>query len=315
MKNLFLRTAIAVLCTNSLFLNAQYDPNFSLSINAGGPQIDHLGQTYLADQYFTNGVPYSKPEVNMDPLYETERYSTTRVLTYAIPVKNGLYDISLHFAEIYYGATGGLSTGGVGSRIFDVRAEGQLLEDNMDIFAEVGAEVPLIKNYVISVYDGSLDISMSSLTADGGVDYPKVSAIQVNGVANGNWDRAGNNISYTDGNVGIGTVNPGTYKLAVNGSIHARAVNVDLNGWADYVFEKDYRLPSLEEVERHIQEKGHLINIPSAMEVEANGIELGEMDRLLLEKIEELTLYILEQEKRISHLENSSIPVKPFKQP
>ena len=105
------------------------------------------------------------------------------------------------------------------------------------------------------------------------------------------------------GNVGIGITDPGTWKLAVNGKILATEIKVE-TGWADYVFEKDYLLPSLEEVEKHILEKGHLINIPSAAEVEANGIELGEMNRLLLEKIEELTLYIINQEKRIKKLEN-----------
>ncbi len=107
-----------------------------------------------------------------------------------------------------------------------------------------------------------------------------------------------------NGNVGIGTDPQSDYRLAVNGDIRAKKIKVETN-WADYVFENDYDLPSLEEVKTHIDEKGHLMNIPSAEEVEANGIELGEMNKLLLEKIEELTLYILEQESRIQELELS----------
>ncbi|NQY29043.1 MAG: hypothetical protein HRT69_06180 [Flavobacteriaceae bacterium] len=104
----------------------------------------------------------------------------------------------------------------------------------------------------------------------------------------------------TDGNVGIGTTNPGAYKLAVNGNIHTKEVKVDLVGWSDFVFEKDYRLPTLKEVAQHIQEKGHLKDIPSAKEVAKNGIFLGEMNAKLLQKIEELTLYTLAQEEKIN---------------
>jgi hypothetical protein len=118
------------------------------------------------------------------------------------------------------------------------------------------------------------------------------------------WTTSGNDIDYTTGNVGIGTAAQANYRLAVDGTVHTREVKVNLVGWADYVFAKDYTLPTLEEVEKHIKEKGHLINIPSAVEVEANGIELGDMNRLLLEKIEELTLYTLEQQKTIQYLIN-----------
>ncbi|WP_418498949.1 hypothetical protein [Flagellimonas sp.] len=104
------------------------------------------------------------------------------------------------------------------------------------------------------------------------------------------------------GNIGIGTQTPGSWKLAVKGKIRAEEIKVE-TGWADYVFADGYRLPSLEEVDRHIKEKGHLINIPSAKEVEENGIELGEMNKLLLEKIEELTLYTIHQEKKLEEME------------
>ncbi len=114
-----------------------------------------------------------------------------------------------------------------------------------------------------------------------------------------------------NGNVGIGTRNPDS-KLAVNGKIHAKEVKVDLVGWPDYVFKDEYNLPSLKEVEQHIQEKGHLQNIPSANEVEENGVLLGEMNKKLLEKIEELTLYTIAQEKQLTEQEeiNKTIQVR-----
>ena len=110
------------------------------------------------------------------------------------------------------------------------------------------------------------------------------------------WDTF--SINTASGNVGIGTKNAGAWKLAVKGKIRAEEIKVETS-WSDYVFAKDYDLPTLKEVEQHIAEKGHLINIPSAKEVEENGILLGEMNKLLLEKIEELTLYTLQQQKAL----------------
>ncbi|WP_340066367.1 hypothetical protein [Ascidiimonas aurantiaca] len=105
--------------------------------------------------------------------------------------------------------------------------------------------------------------------------------------------------------LGIGTWNPGTWKLAVNGNIRAKEIKVETE-WSDFVFEKDYDLPTLAEVENHIKAKGHLKDIPSAEEVAENGIFLGEMDSKLLRKIEELTLYTIQQEKRLENLESKN---------
>lgn len=101
-----------------------------------------------------------------------------------------------------------------------------------------------------------------------------------------------------DGNVGIGTTDPKAYKLAVNGKIRAQEIKVETANWPDYVFAKDYQLPTLWETEKHIKEKGHLPGIPSAAEVEANGIDLGELNGKLLQKIEELTLHLIEMKKQ-----------------
>lgn len=112
-----------------------------------------------------------------------------------------------------------------------------------------------------------------------------------------------NGSSYLNGgNVGIGTTNPGQWKLAVNGNIRAKEIKVE-SGWADFVFYDDYRLPSLNEVENHIKRHGHLKDIPSAQEVEEQGVFLGEMNAKLLQKIEELTLYTIQQDKEILELQ------------
>lgn len=103
------------------------------------------------------------------------------------------------------------------------------------------------------------------------------------------------------GRVGIGTSNPDE-KLTVNGNIHTKEVRIDLLNWADFVFEENYSLPGLSEVEQFIAQNGHLQDIPSAKDVETNGILLGDMNARLLQKIEELTLYTIAQEKEILRL-------------
>jgi hypothetical protein len=105
----------------------------------------------------------------------------------------------------------------------------------------------------------------------------------------------------SNGNVGIGTLVP-PYKLSVDGTIGAREVIVTSTTWPDYVFESNYKLPSLELIERYIRENQHLPEVPTAKEVDANGIKLAEMNALLLKKIEELTLYQIESNKQIQLL-------------
>ncbi|WP_350291581.1 hypothetical protein [uncultured Croceitalea sp.] len=116
------------------------------------------------------------------------------------------------------------------------------------------------------------------------------------------WTENGDTASY-DGFVAVGTTSvPAGYQLAVEGKVRAREMRVDQDTWPDYVFNKEYDLSSLKELKIHIQEKGHLPKIPSAKEVEAHGIELGEMNKLLLEKIEELTLHLIQLSEEVDQL-------------
>lgn len=108
-------------------------------------------------------------------------------------------------------------------------------------------------------------------------------------------------------NVGIGTMAPDE-KLTVKGKIHTQEVRVDMSGSLvpDYVFEKDYKLKTLEEVENYIKEHKHLPEIPSSKEIEINGLMLAEMNMSLLKKMEEMTIYIIEQNKKINELEKQN---------
>ena len=112
----------------------------------------------------------------------------------------------------------------------------------------------------------------------------------------------------SSGQILVGTaINPSdyNYKLAVDGKIIAEELKIQMSeNWADYVFSKDYKLKSLEEVELYIGENGHLPSIPSSEDVKsAGGFNIGEIEVKLLEKIEELTLYVISQEKKINELQ------------
>lgn len=108
------------------------------------------------------------------------------------------------------------------------------------------------------------------------------------------------------GNVGIGTKNPQA-KLAVNGDILAKSIRVNTSStyWPDYVFENDYQLMSIEELDAYIALHHHLPNIPSAKEIEEKGeVNMEEMNAMLLEKVEELTRYVIDLQKQIDELKN-----------
>ena len=124
----------------------------------------------------------------------------------------------------------------------------------------------------------------------------------------GTWQPAGGGLwsgdastVYYNGNVGIGTTDPGDYKLAVNGTIRAKEIKVETD-WSDFVFADNYKLMPLDKLENHIKANKSLPGIPTEKEVLENGIELGEMQAKFLEKIEELTLYVIELKKENEEL-------------
>lgn len=148
-------------------------------INAGGAQVATSMGTFSADAYFSPspGYTYYKPYAiagtTDDSLYKTERSATANngTFSYAFPVANGQYSVVLHFAEIYWSAPD--------QRRFDVSIEGIKVLDNYDIYKKVGALTATKEAFIVNVSDGMLDIYFSALTADGGLNRPKVSAIEI----------------------------------------------------------------------------------------------------------------------------------------
>jgi len=153
-------------------------------INSGGPTVSYGDSTFIADEFFAgNGSDYINNNIadifgtTQDEIYKSERSTNASLqsFTYNIPITNGTYSVNLHFAEIYWGATGG-GSGGTEKRIFDVTLEGQAILTDFDLNAEVGAMTALIETFTTTVTDQSLDLTFSA-----SVNQPKVSAIEVYG--------------------------------------------------------------------------------------------------------------------------------------
>ena len=153
----------------------------SLLINSGGPSFVFNGDDWTADQYFVGGSPFESvidiANTENDQLYQTERFITSSILLYEIPVDAGTYNVDLHFAEIFYGVPGAGSSGGAGSRVFNITIEnGQEQIDNYDIVvAAGGSATAVVESYKnITVNDGTLTITLTSVT-----EFPKISGIGV----------------------------------------------------------------------------------------------------------------------------------------
>ncbi|MDN3588109.1 hypothetical protein QWY86_15605 [Pedobacter aquatilis] len=125
------------------------------------------------------------------------------------------------------------------------------------------------------------------------VGYENTFAGKVNLPGSGIWNQYGN--------VGIGTTNP-TEKLSVNGKIRAQEIKIEVNNWPDFVFEQDYKLLKLTELDKFIKINKHLPDIPPARTIGKDGLAIGEMNKILLQKVEELTIHLIEKDKLISTL-------------
>lgn len=125
------------------------------------------------------------------------------------------------------------------------------------------------------------------------------------GVTNGttNFFVRADGMGYFANSLAIGTSDPQSYKLAVKGAVHAQSVQIDMTGWADYVFKPVYHLKSLSYLKSYIAQNHHLPDMPSESDVKNKGIDLGEIVKLQTKKIEELTLYLIEKDKQIERQE------------
>lgn len=134
-------------------------------------------------------------------------------------------------------------------------------------------------------------------------DWVHIEAQNAPGLALNHFSSAKVAIATGGGNVGIGTLSP-DQKLTVNGNIHAKEIIVNTS-IPDYVFEPNYDLLPLNQVKKYIQDNGHLPDVPSQKTVEVTGVSLGEFNRILLQKIEELTLYTIDLDQELKAMKET----------
>lgn len=206
-----------------------------------------------------------------------------------------------------------LSTENMGVNIFNISDEGKITAYDMRLRDNKGSgETFFNTNHIddLSFIELKKDWSFLSFSdSDQSNEHPNgVWAIEYEPIAEGlnfwkpfpNETGHGNYFLFlaNDGNIGMGT-DCTPYKLNVDGIIGAREVIVEIDDWCDYVFEEEYPLMALSEVKTFINDNGHLPKISPAIEIETEGLNLGDIQKLQMEKIEELTLYTIEQQEQL----------------
>ncbi|MDF7814855.1 FG-GAP-like repeat-containing protein [Hymenobacter sp. YC55] len=161
----------------SVRLNSRTEPLVVYKIKAGAGRVESTRGTFSGDQYFSP-LPGNTFATNVaiegtidDELYQTERYGQGAVFSYALPLPNNQYLVTLHFAEIYWDTPG--------QRLFDVTAEGTKVLDDYDILRKVAPNTATTETFLVTVTDGELNLDFSALAADGGIDNPKLAALEV----------------------------------------------------------------------------------------------------------------------------------------
>jgi hypothetical protein len=169
-----------------------------------------------------------------------------------------------------------------------------------------------VKVYITPMAAGSGDSASIYLSEDNDATYAMYWMYDGFTDELGLWGKSGNTrygphmlIHRSSGNVALGNTFATNYKLSVNGKIICTEMRVNLvANWPDYVFKDGYKLMPLAKLSEFVSQNGHLPNVPSAGDIEKSGMDVGEMQRLMMEKIEELSLYIIDQQKQIQELKD-----------
>jgi hypothetical protein len=310
-------------------LDGTYNPRTIIShVSSGGSQYVDFNSTYssntgYAKWVFSNGnvgIGITTPISKLDIYSDTDlgiRFSGIRTHRPGAFGQFAFMDYNYQGDISYFGSSYTGGAGAYGKIAFRQYTQNNVFRDAMYIDNSgnvgIGTTSPVAK-FTLKAEAENSNGGFKLLGFKYPSDYSYWSEQQFAMMYNGLFRNviSSNGVSYFNGgNVGIGTTAPDA-KLAVKGRIHAEEVVVDLKVPADYVFEKyytgqsqlksDYVLPTLEEVAQYTKVNHHLPNVPSAADIKTNGLNVGEMTNVLLQKIEELTLYVIQQQKEIDAL-------------
>lgn len=260
----------------------------STGSSSTGPSGAQEGDYYYYTEASTSGIGYpNKTAILESPCFDLSGKSSASFSFYYHMYGSAMGTLALE------ASTNGTSWVSIWSLSGD---QGDIWEEaTVDLSSYLGDIVKLrFHGTTGSSYRSDMSVDNVSLTT--GSTNPGTSL----------WTAAGQDIYYNTGKVGIGTTTPDE-ALTVAGNIHAEEVVVETNIPApDYVFEEDYKLRSVNELESFIKQHNHLPDIPSAKEMEEKGVRLSDMNLMLLKRIEELTLYVIEQEKRLKEMESAN---------
>jgi hypothetical protein len=274
-QNVFLGSSAGF--QNTTGMNNTYVGESSGANNVTGTRNTYVGQ---GTGYLTSGSD------NSFFGYLAGRNMTTGVQNTFVGVNTGLNTIT-GSGNVFLGYNAGYSETG----------SNKLYIDNSS------TTTPLIYGDFTSNQVGINALPASGYTLNVGGTI-QATGLYVNGQQISGWASSGTNINYSAGIVSIGTTTaPAGYKLAVGGKMIAEELILKLQAnWPDYVFEEGYHLPTAGELEAFIKQHKHLPGVPSAKEVQENGVSVGEMNVILLQKIEELTLKLIDLEKKYDAL-------------
>jgi hypothetical protein len=267
----FRKTVLFFLLFSPFLVKAQYTTSIEI-----GPTISPaVNYVYLGSLTLPTDNTANSQKLQVDILGGTWGSDSKGVTTFYIANRGGL--------SVDQVTNGGSALGGSYLKVYQ---NGNNTDFYLAVNSSAGYYSFAVKSYLFGYATPGQMVAITTQTAiPTGTDI--TSTVIVNPVL----------VTDASGNMGIGTISPNGIKLAVKGTVHAQQVNVDLNNWPDYVFKKEYHLPSLSEVKTYIDKNHHLSEIPSAEQIEKDGLNLGEMNKLLVKKVEELTLYLIEKDQ------------------